>query len=46
MRFEEEADQVEMTSGSDVNIPAHKRHRVEWTDPSQVTVWLAIFYGG
>ena len=23
-------------------LPAHLRHRVEWTDPSQPTVWLCI----
>jgi cupin 2 domain-containing protein len=35
---------VEMVAGSYVKIPAHKRHRVEWTDPNQPTVWLAIHY--
>ncbi|HEY9074666.1 MAG TPA: cupin domain-containing protein [Desulfobaccales bacterium] len=25
-------------------IPAHCRHRVEWTDPAQKTVWLALYY--
>jgi cupin 2 domain-containing protein len=33
-----------MSPGDCVNIPAHVRHRVEWTDPSQDTVWLAVFY--
>jgi cupin 2 domain-containing protein len=28
-----------------VNIPAHLRHRVEWTTPVEPTVWLAIHYG-
>jgi cupin 2 domain-containing protein len=45
LRFEGEPEPVAMTAGSYVNIPAHRRHRVEWTDPTQVTVWLAIFYG-
>jgi cupin 2 domain-containing protein len=27
-----------------VHIPAHKRHRVEWTDSCQPTVWLALHY--
>jgi len=35
---------VEMVAGSFVNIPAHQRHRVEWTDPNRPTVWLAIHY--
>jgi len=34
----------EMTTGSCVNILAHQRHRVEWTDPTQPTIWLAIHY--
>jgi cupin 2 domain-containing protein len=34
----------EMVPGSFVDIPAHRRHRVEWTNPEQVTVWLAVHY--
>jgi cupin 2 domain-containing protein len=30
--------------GDFVNIPAHTRHRVEWTDEKQNTVWLALHY--
>jgi cupin 2 domain-containing protein len=33
-----------MKSGDYVHIPAHKRHRVEWTDSEQKTVWLAFHY--
>jgi len=40
LRFED--GEIEMTVGSYVNIPAHKRHRVEWTDPRQPTIWLAV----
>jgi cupin 2 domain-containing protein len=35
---------LELLPGSFVNIPAHKRHRVEWTDPARTTVWLVIHY--
>jgi cupin 2 domain-containing protein len=42
--FEDQTEPLEMIPGSCVNIPAHKRHRVEWTDPTQNTVWLGIFY--
>lgn len=28
--------------GSYVHLPAHCRHRVEWTDPATPTVWLAV----
>ena len=25
-------------------LPAHRRHRVEWTDPDRPTVWLALHH--
>ena|SRR5579862_5143672 len=42
LRFEGDNAPIEMTAGSYIDIPAHRRHRVEWTDPDQLTVWLAI----
>ena len=30
--------------GDWVDIAPHRRHRVDWTDPEQPTVWLAVFY--
>jgi cupin 2 domain-containing protein len=33
---------VELKPGDFVNIPAHKKHRVEWTVPDEPTVWLAV----
>ena len=33
-----------MQPGDSVHIPAHRRHRVEWTDTEQVTIWLALHY--
>ena len=44
LRFEGE-EPIELGPGSFVNIPARKRHRVEWTDPGEVTIWLAVHYG-
>ena len=35
---------IELSAGSFLNIPARRRHRVDWTDPDQPTVWLAIHY--
>ncbi|PQO39741.1 cupin domain-containing protein [Bremerella cremea] len=35
-----------LAPGDFVNIPAHQKHRVDATDADQVTVWLAVFYGG
>lgn len=33
-----------MHPGDYFNIPAHQKHRVEWTNPDEQTVWLAVFY--
>lgn len=43
LSFEGE-EPFDMLPGAYVNIPAHTRHRVEWTDPTQPTIWLAIHY--
>ena len=44
LRFEGDASPVELSPGDYVHIPAHRRHRVEWTDPTTPTIWLAIHY--
>jgi cupin 2 domain-containing protein len=44
LQFEEEVRLRPMNPGDWINIPAHCRHRVNWTDPSQPSVWLAIHY--
>ncbi len=33
-----------LAPGDHVHIPAHRRHRVEWTDARAPTVWLAVHY--
>jgi cupin 2 domain-containing protein len=43
-RFEDEESVRVLHPGDFVNIPAHRRHRVEWTDEKQNTVWLALHY--
>ncbi len=43
LTFEDET--VEMKPGDFLNIPAHKKHRVEWTTPDEPTIWLAVHYG-
>ena len=30
--------------GDWIDLPAHCRHRLEWTDPSRPTIWLAVHY--
>jgi cupin 2 domain-containing protein len=42
LRFETESAPRVLRRGDYVAIPAHARHRVEWTDPAQATVWLAV----
>lgn len=31
-------------AGDYLDIPAHKKHRVEWTTPATETIWLAVHY--
>ncbi len=33
-----------MIAGDSLLIPAHQRHRVDWTDPARATVWLAVHF--
>lgn len=41
----EDGSKVKLQMGDYVFIPAHIRHRVEWTQPEFNTVWLAITFG-
>jgi cupin 2 domain-containing protein len=42
-RLQVDDQEFELQPGSWCEIPPHCRHRVEWTDAAQATVWLAIF---
>jgi cupin 2 domain-containing protein len=44
LRFADEAEPRALAPGDWVRIPAHARHRVEWTDPARPTVWLAVHF--
>ena len=44
LRFADENQLRDLAAGDWVEIAAHRRHRIEWTDPDQPTVWLAVFY--
>lgn len=44
LRIEGEADVRVLRPGDWVLLSAHVRHRVEWTDSQQHTVWLALHY--
>ena len=44
LKLKESAKHVVMEPGDHQLIPAHTNHRVEWTDPDEITIWLAIHY--
>ena len=35
---------VNLKAGNHINISAHTKHKVKWTDPQTETVWLAVHY--
>lgn len=37
--------EVTLNPGDHVFLPAHRRHRVAWTDAGRPTVWLAVHIG-
>ncbi len=43
LRLEGEAEDRRLAPGDHLLLPARRRHRVNWTDPTQPTVWLALF---
>jgi cupin 2 domain-containing protein len=44
LKIIDEDELIELNEGDYINIPSHKKHRVEWTDPESETIWLAVFY--
>lgn len=44
IRFEAPNDMVDLLPGDHLFLPAHCKHRVEWTAPGEKTVWLAVHY--
>jgi cupin 2 domain-containing protein len=44
LQFEGEDEPIEMSPGDFIEIPAHRKHRVEWTTPDGPTVWLAVYH--
>ena len=41
--FDDETS-VTLKAGDYINIEAHRKHKVEWTDPGTETIWLAVHY--
>ena len=42
--FEGETEIRVMRPGDYLHIPSRRRHRVEWTDAVEKTIWLALHY--
>ena len=46
LRVEGEAAPRSLRPGDYLELPAHVRHRVEWTAPDRPTIWLAVHWKG
>jgi cupin 2 domain-containing protein len=44
LRFEDEADTRILRPGDFLLIAPRRRHRVEWTQKDEATIWLAVHY--
>jgi len=44
IRLENNDHVITLNAGDFLNINAHVRHRVEWTDAACDTIWLAVHY--
>ncbi|MEE8513398.1 MAG: cupin domain-containing protein [Gammaproteobacteria bacterium] len=42
--FEGSDNPIKLQPGDYLHIPAHVKHRVEWTDNNIETIWLAVRY--
>lgn len=44
LQIEGKAGPVQLLPGDALLLPAHQRHRVEWTDPDKDSVWIAVHF--
>ncbi|MFC1665375.1 cupin [Pseudomonadota bacterium] len=44
IEFQTDRRIANLTKGSILNIPAHSKHRVNWTQKENPTIWLTIHY--
>ena len=44
LRLADEPAARHLKAGDFLDIPAHQKHRVDWTPTDQITIWLAIHY--
>ncbi len=46
LRFHTSPKIITMKAGDSLHIPAHMKHRVEWTEENKETVWVAVYWKG
>nr|VFJ56099.1 MAG: cupin 2 domain-containing protein [Candidatus Kentron sp. DK] len=39
-----DGSRVHLRTGDFIDIPRHRKHRVDWTTPEKETIWLAVHY--
>ena len=44
LKFYDQSELVELSPWDYLNIPAHRKHRVEWTSPEESCVWITVYY--
>ncbi|WP_234734271.1 cupin domain-containing protein [Tellurirhabdus bombi] len=44
LQIEGQEERIILQEGMYFTIPAHLKHRVEWTKEGTETIWLAVFY--
>ena len=44
LQFEDEAAPRRLGRGDHILIPAHRRHRIAWTEAGCDTIWLAVHF--
>lgn len=44
LTMEGEPAEIVLNPGDHILIPAHQKHRVEWTSPTEKTYWIAVHF--
>lgn len=44
LRLADEPEARHLKTGDYLEIAAQRKHRVDWTPPGEITIWLAIHY--
>lgn len=44
LQFEANGEEVALGPGDYLLIQPHQRHRVQWTTPAELTIWLAVHF--